>query len=546
MFTRTFVRLAAGVGVMAAMAAVTAQAPQPRGSDTNPPNKIQSFPPPKVPTPASGGKVVNRPPPPPKTLVVAVRSLPVHFSPARARSDAERWALDLLFEGLMRPSQFEGMTVFEPALADGFPRLTPGGLTFLISGQARWTDGSPVTSNDVLASMQLVRLGDAVGPLGDGAADSPRRLTVGLRQAHPDPAALFTFPVVPASRATDPTFDRQPIGSGPFVLDPTPPSDDRPFVSFRAHDRSRRRPALNEVRFLEASEPLADLRAGFADLALEERTQPLVSAGPQNGPVLRLDPGPDARVVTLPSRRIYYLAINPIKVALGGDAGRSLRRAVAFAINREAILNAVWRVAGRPDHRPLTGPFSPGTWPCDPDAMSLDDATLARAELKNARLPDRPLSLVYPSADPAVGQACALIIEQLRAVGMIAEARPLAGETFTRAVEADRDFDLAFRHFDFADDWFEPTGLFLPPVGGTAGARIEDALARGAARAEFSALRDARRRLHRECREAMPFVPLWTLDVHVVVRGVVETDPALERIDPLAPLRDIIGWRVNR
>src|SRR4051794_37942206 len=38
------------------------------------------------------------------TLVIGVRALPERVSPARARSDAARWALDLVFDGLLRPA----------------------------------------------------------------------------------------------------------------------------------------------------------------------------------------------------------------------------------------------------------------------------------------------------------------------------------------------------------------------------------------------------------------------------------------------------------
>lgn len=446
----------------------------------------------------------------------------------------------------MRPVSADGVTLFEPSLAESPPRVGPGGLDFTIEPNAKWSDGSPVTANDVLASLDRLKKSGRGTEFGDAGSDTPRRLVVALRRTHPDPASLFAFKVTPAGRGGDLAFDRQPIGSGPYDLDPTPPSAARPYVAFRANETSARRPPIAEVRFLESPDPLAELRDGFADLVLEERSPLLAVKSAVAGQPPRLDAGPDARLATVPSRRIYYLAINPIKVALGGDAGRPLRRAIAFCIDREAILNAVWRVKGRADHRALTGPFPPATWPCDPEALSLDDDTLAHAELKSARIPDQPLSLLFMASDPAAQRACELMAERLKAVGVRVEPKGQTADAFTRAVEADRDFDLAYRHFDFADDWFTPTGLFSTPIGGAAAARLDEALARCAARAEFTALRDARRRLHRECREVMPFIPLWTLDVHVVLRKSVVVDPPAERIDPLAPLRDVARWRVSR
>src|SRR5207302_11016393 len=96
---------------------------------------------------------------------------------------------------------------------------------------------------------------------------------------------------------------------------------------------------------------------------------------------LNVKVGTDATIVTVPSRRIYFLAVNHLRPPeLGKPDEPNLRRVLAFAINREQILNDCFRAGNRDYHRALTGPFPPGTWPCAPGSPSLDDLELARAE----------------------------------------------------------------------------------------------------------------------------------------------------------------------
>jgi hypothetical protein len=176
---------------------------------------------------------------------------------------------------------------------------------------------------------------------------------------------------------------------------------------------------------------------------------------------------------------------------------------------------------------------------------------LAKSELKSAKLPGGKVLLVYPAGEPQAEKACTLIANQLTQLGVPTEAKPLSEADFRKVVFTEKTFDLAWRHFDFRDDWFDPASLFAVDNGGIGGAgtgpsRLESALARCASRCEFAALRDARRRLHAEFREVMPFVPLWSPDVHIVLKRAVESAPAPDLLDPMQPFIEIERWRVNR
>lgn len=550
-------RLSSVIVAVAVMALAVAQPPRKEDEDPNAkpakPIDIESFPPGQD---KAAPKHPDGPGVKPGTgvLVVGVRALPEMMSPSRARTDAEVWALDLLFEGLMRANVTSAGTSFGRALASEVT-VDVNGRSFVIDPQARWSDDTPVLANDVLTTLDKLRAVGRGDSFADAMSDAPRRVRLPLRSPHPDPPSLFTFKLLPASRADDESFARAPLGAGPFRYAGAATQGGRAYSVFAANPQYGRRtsqqgrPLLREVRFLAGPQPLEDVRRGLADVVIEERTPALFGNTPQTS---RLESGlgNDVRVVTLPSRRVYLLAVNPLKIALAGDAGRPLRRAIAFGLRRDVILDEIWRVKEHPHHKALTGPFPPGAWPCDPEAASLDDESLARAGLREAKLPPERLQLIFNADVPTGKPACDKIVSQLQELGVPIDAKGIVGTEFRRAV-AEKGYDLAYLHFDFHDDWFDPAELFGPAFGTLAGsgvgtARLETILARTATRADFDALRTARRQLHREFREVMPFVPLWSPDMHIVLRRAVEPFPLAERLDPHTPFADIDRWKLMR
>src|SRR5262249_41127239 len=98
-------------------------------------------------------------------LFVGVRELPQYFSPATAATDTERQAVELLFESLVRPEytvlqsgQKEQVSCrYGAGLTDGRPRLVALGREFLLPRDAFWSDGKPVTANDVQRTVVLLQ-----------------------------------------------------------------------------------------------------------------------------------------------------------------------------------------------------------------------------------------------------------------------------------------------------------------------------------------------------------------------------------------------------
>jgi peptide/nickel transport system substrate-binding protein len=151
-------------------------------------------------------------------------------NPLGARTQADRDLVALVFEGLVGRGP-DGTLV--PGLASRWS-VDPTGKTwtFTIRQDARWHDGEPVTADDVVYTVGVLRdpayTGPGAGSWREVAASAVDARTVRFDLATPLGGflELATQPIAPAhllrdvpvdSLADDP-FGRAPVGSGPFVL----------------------------------------------------------------------------------------------------------------------------------------------------------------------------------------------------------------------------------------------------------------------------------------------------------------------------------------
>lgn len=494
--------------------------------------------------------------PPKGVLVVAVPQLPELMSPTFARTDAERASLDLLFEPLVRPVYDKQIgRGYEPALAAELPRLTIRGREVRLA-DATWSDGTAVTSADVRATLDKLRARQSAeaDTIESIVADRPDHCRIVFHSVPADPLTFLTFKLLPASHADDEAFARKPIGSGPFTFAGRRSDGKRNYVVFKANAAHGRRvpnsPLLSEVWMVKSDRPADDCAAGVAQFALTERTPDLVkqlkpAAPPANGARLEVVFG-KGRLGALPSRRIYYLAVNHRHVP---DA--ALRAVIGHAIPREEILTAVFREGYSDHHRALDGPFPPGTWPCSSLAGRLDDVGLARAKANERQKPSVTLSLKYSADDPLAERACEKIKEAFdrESFGVTLRTEPVAAERFVANIERGTDFHLAYRCHDYADEWFNPAELLGPRARAymaySPSIEFDRLLARVEARRDFGQLKKAMEDLHKQFNHEMPFVPLWSLDVHALTDSRLRTDPPAVLLDPLAPFAKIANWSLK-
>ncbi len=502
-------------------------------------------------------------------LRVGVRGgLPLNLSPARACTDNEWRAVDLLFESLVkRVSDDAGGFRYVPGLAQSRPKVAPLGRRFDLPRNAFWSDGQRLNSTDLDFSLKLLQNGKGVGRSrvwGELLADlerksNPFEVTVRMKQGFLDPLALMSFKILPRDREVlGEEFARHPVTSGPYRLDPRQSDEkNRPCVIFTANSSYGLRPAkrgaphIQEIRFYSYTKPADELAEGKLDLVLDLTAKEAEELREkQRSGALSIEvPLPSK---TTPNRRIYFLAINTSHLP---DA--KLRRALAFAVNREALLDKYFRAAPKENlHRVLYGPFPSGSWACNPNVrdranksgMDLHDPDKARTLSHGAKV--GTLKLKYPSGDPVLEEAMKGLAANVKEfTGIELELAPCSAYQLREDVELTQDYDLAYYSYDFPDESFWLAPLLGPPPGTDgdksafkfAQSSLLNLLAKEGNYRNFAEFRLYQCQIHALLNEEMPFVPLWQLDPLLAYRREVQPS-ALEASQVFV---DVEQWRVR-
>jgi hypothetical protein len=523
-------------------------------------------------------------------LYVGVPGLPERMSPAGARTDPERWAVELLFEGLVQavPDAAAGR-VFRSQLADGVPPLVGSAREFSLPRGVRWpvaagpdVPDQSVTAFDVGATLDLLCAmpGTAVAENLDllvPHVDDANHMSLSLKRGFIDPLSLAEFKILPGrllqaqgKQANDLNFALSPVGSGPYKYRGREKDEfGRDQVVFEANPAYRSRPGklgrpqIREIRFVtSSSDPTPDIKAGRMHLLLDV---PTADWNRMRSPASGLRDS--VAEYTAPTRRIWMLAVNHRRQALRDPL---VRRAVAHAVDREKILDDVFRAGAKEFHRPLTGPFPPNTWACPPKQPSLD-----RPELASKLAGDRPshgtkLTLTLAHADePRSGDVCRKIKEQVEkaAPDIEIQLKPMSAADLYQRVRVEFDYDLAYCSYDYSGGWYNLGSLLDPPAavrGGRNflgyGAAGEDEADRALLRLleeirthrDFTEIRRLSHRAHELFNGQMPFVPLWQLDFHVMVHKDLKiflSDPkepgSPQLLDPQRVFTRVEDWQLR-
>jgi peptide/nickel transport system substrate-binding protein len=417
-------------------------------------------------------------------LVASIRSEPAvynRYSPAGGTAPTDLLAL-LTHSRLVRVNR--ATDGIEPLLAQDWTESADGRtFTIRLREGVTFSDGEPFTSADVLFSFRAAY---------DPAVNSSLRASLQvdgqpLEVSAPDARTVvirFPAPFAPGLRPLDSlpilprhkleaalaagTFNEEwvpskPIanivGLGPFVLREHTPGQRLVFERnpryFRRDDRGVQLPYLDRLTVAvvpDQSTEALRLEAGETDLMVNGDVRPADYAGfkrlADQGRLVLTEVGvgidPDFLSFNLRPAR----AADPRAPWL---SRKELRQAISHAVDRQAIVNAVYLGAAVP----IYGPVSPGnrTWFAPTAAERPHDAARARQLLAAIGLTDRNGDGTVESADgrPArfsiVTQAghirervTTVIQEQLRQVGIQIDVVPLdPGGIFQRWSAGDYD-----------------------------------------------------------------------------------------------------------
>ncbi len=158
-------------------------------------------------------------------LSVATIGEPGPLDPTVATSDLVSIITQHVFETLYC---FDGGWQVRPLLADGMPTVSPDAKTYAVKLRpgVRFHDGSPMTSDDAVASLQrwlkLSSRGKQAAPSVAGiTADGPLGLTISLNRPYAPLLALLAMNngaavIVPKAVATSADAMGDPVGTGPY------------------------------------------------------------------------------------------------------------------------------------------------------------------------------------------------------------------------------------------------------------------------------------------------------------------------------------------
>ncbi len=447
-----------------------------------------------------------------ETLRFALPDLPRNLDP-RLATDAASYRINrLLYDRL---TDFDARYRPVPALAR-WERLSPTHYRFHLR-PARFHDGRPLTSADVAATYRAV-LDPATGSPHRGALrmieriDTPDPQTVDFHLTRPDPLfpGHLNLAILPAhALAAGHDFARRPLGSGPFVF----------LAREEGRLRLQRQRDGQVVEFIAVKDPtvrVLKLLRGEIDLLQNALPPELVAY---------LERRPEVRLLRVPGNRFSYLGFNLEDPHTGKLA---VRRAIAHAIDREAIVRHVFAGAARPAETLLP----PDHWAAHPDLPPYPhDLERARRLLREAGYgPANPLRLTYKtSSDPFRVRLATILQHQLAQAGIQVRIQSYDWGTFYGDVKAGRFqlYSLAWVGIKLPDIFrYVFHSEAIPPAGANRGRYRNPEVDRLIEMAEglddltrqAAYYRQVQAIVHRE----LPYVPLWYEDNLVALRAQVQ------------------------
>lgn len=304
--------------------------------------------------PAVGGRYVE-----------ALTGYPQQINPLLAHyGTPERDLCALIFSGLTRA---EANGDILPDLAQAWEISTDGLIyTFYLRQDVRWHDGEPFTAQDVVFTIRLIQSPDFPGPpelaaawqdietqrldaytvifrLSQTYAPFLEQTTIGLLPSHllseVPPAAVFSH-----------SFNRQPVGTGPFLLEALTAE----YAQLTPHPQFYGpRPYLSKVEFRFYSDASSALAAYNRGEVLGVSRIPVTL---MNRAAMQMD-------LDLFSSPLYGYTLIVLNNRRAMLADIRVRQALAYGLNRQALIDDVLHGQGIIAHSPIM----PGHWAYEPN-----------------------------------------------------------------------------------------------------------------------------------------------------------------------------------
>ena len=448
---------------------------------------------------------------PGNVLRFGLSAAPVTLDPRFATDAASSRVNRLLYEQLI---DFDEHFEVQPSAATWYFE-SPMLVRFELNGVHHFQSGEPMRARDVKATFDSI-LDVQTGSPHRGSLDMIASIEITgehsvrfhLNRADPLFPGRLLIGILPASQLeSGHVFQRQPIGSGAFD-----------FVSWAEEGRLslRRRSDGQEVEFIEVANPtvrVLKLLRGEIDMLQGDIPHELVAW---------LEQRDDVMVRKQKGSNFAYLGFNMEDPITSNPA---LRRAIAHAIDREAIIKYVLGGAARP----ASAILPPDHWAGHPGLPLLSyDPVKSRAILQAAGLVgDHAPTLVYKtSSDPFRVRLATIIQHQLGEVGLSVALRSYDWGTFYADVKEGRFqmYSLAWVGIKLPDIFrYTMHSSATPPTGANRGrlknSRVDALIEQAEQATGLQNQARSYRELQDQLLQLLPYVPLWYEDHLFVSRA---------------------------
>jgi peptide/nickel transport system substrate-binding protein len=369
----------------------------------------------------------------------------------------------LIFNGLTRVDE-TGM--IRPDLARKWDISADGLIyTFTLRSDVQWSDGAPVSADDVLYTVQTIQASDYPGL----SYISDLWRTVAITEVNPsavrfqlsEPFSPFldytTIGLLPshilkdvsAADLPEAPFNRQPIGTGPFVLDEL--AVDHAILSPNPRYFGPR-PYLGNLDF----KFYPDAESLFAAYGRGE-IEGISQISPEN-----IDRARAIKSLTLYTARLSGYTLVFLNLDRPQFKQKEVRQALSYATDRQALIDDVLHGQGLPG----SGPIVSNSWAFDPEIKLYDyDPAKARALLDEAGWTSTDgdgvrqngtdaleFTLMTNEEDPIRGQIAKQLSEEWKAVGANVRVQVVSSASLVQDSLRPRNFDAVLFGFQLPAD----------------------------------------------------------------------------------------------
>jgi peptide/nickel transport system substrate-binding protein len=454
--------------------------------------------------------------PPADTLVMIIESSPANLDP-RVGTDAQSERIGkLIFDSLVRRDEHFRL---QPALAERWEIPHPLTYVFHLRRDVRFHDGSPLTARDVKYTFDSIADGTVITAKAStfklvDKVEAPDDHTLIFRLKEPYATLLWNVSdgavgIVPFGSGKD--FNRKLVGTGPYKF--VSAVQDSEVVVARNDQYWGESAKVPKIRFAvvpDTTTRALELRKGSADVLINALNSDMVVA-------LRKEPTLEIQQA---EGTIYaYLAFN-LRDPLLQDV--RVRQALAYAIDREAIIKYLWRDMAQP----AAGVLPKQHWAYADDVAQYPyDRNRARqildaADYKPGSDGIRFHLTMKTSTEETSRLMAAVFQQQLREVGIALDIRSFEFATFYSDVVkgAFQVYSLRWIGGNEDPDIFEHIfhSASFPPKRANrsyyVNRRVDELIERGRRELDVDKRKQIYAELQRIVAAELPYINLWYLD----------------------------------